>query len=208
MNGQRITTACTRPPTRCLSCFGNDPGRQVMPGVSCLRVMENLIPWVGVIAALTGAIVGGGIATVISCLQLREQRLRERNKLILSKLEEIHEVLSQFREAYRGSIHERLLTAHDAAEPNQIEKSLSKVPIEKLQMLVGFYAPELKDYLHLVENARKQYGGVLIKSMGLQRRDESARKEALGALFGAEGDVSKACIDMQVEAIELSKKYL
>ena len=35
----RLTTACTRPPTRQLSCFNSGAGRRVMPGVMlrCLR---------------------------------------------------------------------------------------------------------------------------------------------------------------------------
>jgi hypothetical protein len=36
---RRPTTACTRPPTRRLSCSGNPSGRRVMPGVSRLRVL-------------------------------------------------------------------------------------------------------------------------------------------------------------------------
>jgi hypothetical protein len=167
--------------------------------------MENLIPWIGVVGALAEAIVGGSIAFLNSRLQLREQRKRERNKLLLSKLEEIHEVLSQFRESYKGSIRERLLTAHDT---EKTEEDVPKVPLEKLKLLVGFYAPELAEYLRRVESARKNYGGVFIKSVGLERWSESAKKDALGALFAAEGDVSKVCIDMQAEVIKLSKKYL
>src|SRR5215213_3707706 len=152
--------------------------------------------WIGVVAALVGAIVGGGIAFFNSQLQLREQRLREKKKLLLSKLEELHEVLSQFRESYRGSIHERLLTAAGA---EKVAGNLPKVPIEKLQMLVGFYAPELAEHLRKIEGARKDYGSVLMKTVGLERQNESAKKEALGALFAVEGNVSKSCIDMQAE---------
>src|SRR5205823_3509102 len=97
--------------------------------------------WIAIVAALAGAIVGGGIAFLNSFFQLRHQRVRERNRLLLSKLEEIHRVLSQFRDAYKDSMHERLLTAAGAskAEPP------TKVPMETLQMLVGFYAPQLTD---------------------------------------------------------------
>ncbi|HEY9286250.1 MAG TPA: hypothetical protein VIP46_22555 [Pyrinomonadaceae bacterium] len=167
--------------------------------------MENLLPWIGVIGALAGAIVGGSIALLNSRLQLREQRKRERNKLLLSKMEELHEVLSQFRECYRGSIRERLLTAHGL---EKIEEDMSKVPFEKLKMLVGFYVPELAEHLRKVMDARKSYGGVLIKSIGLERQGEPAMKNALAALFVAEGEVSKSCRDMQEEVVKLSKKYL
>jgi iron-sulfur cluster repair protein YtfE (RIC family) len=138
--------------------------------------MEKVLPWIGVIGALAGAIVGGSIALINLRLQLREQRKRERNKLFLSKLEEIHKVLSKFRECYRGSIRERLLTAHGL---EKIEEDASQVPIEKLKMLVGFYAPELAEHLRKVGDARKNYSGVLIKSIGVERLNDAAKKMRL-----------------------------
>jgi hypothetical protein len=160
--------------------------------------------WLGIV----GAIVGGGIAFIISRLQLREQRIRERNKLILSRLEEIHEVLSQFMEAYKASILERISTIQDADAQQRANEGMSKVPIEKLQMLIGFYAPELLPYLQKVEQAKKDYGSAFIKSVGLEDRDEIAQKETIGVLFAEEGKVRRACIEMQAEVIKLSKKYL
>src|SRR5215203_5657782 len=41
MNPRGITTACTRPPTRCFSCFFKGTGRRVMPGVRLLRDYER-----------------------------------------------------------------------------------------------------------------------------------------------------------------------
>lgn len=170
--------------------------------------METIIPLVGVIAALAGAIVGGSIAFLNSRLQLREQRKRERNKLILSKLEEIHQALSQFRDSYNAQSLDRILTTQNVETPQQVKEGTAKVPIERLQMLIGFYAPELSDHLKMLEQSRKEYGDVLIKTVGLERKNEIAKRETLGALTTEWRKVEKTCVDMQAEVIRMSKKYL
>ena len=38
-----ITTACTRPPTRQISCPAKDAGRRVMPGVRLLEASEETL---------------------------------------------------------------------------------------------------------------------------------------------------------------------
>jgi hypothetical protein len=164
--------------------------------------------WIGVVAALVGAIVGGSIAIINTRFQLREQRLREKNKLFLSKMEEIHEALSQFKDAYKAAFGERLLTAYDANTPEKNEKNLPKVPIEKIQMLVGFYAPELKTHLSNLEEAKKSYGKMLIESLGLERRVDLDKRESLSAMLAVEGKINAVCTDMQIEVIKLSKEYL
>jgi len=88
--------------------------------------------WIGVIAALVGAIVGGGIAALISYLQTRTQRARETKKLLLSKLEETHEALSRLRFAYKKSLSERFATVAG------IKREMSgPPPIERLQMAIN-----------------------------------------------------------------------
>ncbi|MDQ4121662.1 MAG: hypothetical protein M3209_09480 [Acidobacteriota bacterium] len=161
--------------------------------------------WIGVIAAIVGAIVGGGIAIINTRFQLREQRLRERNKLFLSKLEEIHEVLSQFKESYKSSIHERLLTAHGT---ENAEAEWVKVPNEKLSMLVNFYATELTEHLNNVKQAQRDYSDILMKSVGFQHRSISTRKDTLNELFFAEEKIKQVCSKMQTEVVKSSKKYL
>jgi hypothetical protein len=163
--------------------------------------------WVGVVAALVGAIVGGGIAVLNSSLHWREQRSRERKRLLLSKLEELHEVLSQFKEAYRAPLHERILSTHDVDTMEHM-KSLSQVPIERLRMLVGFYASTIMDHLDRLEGAQRNFSRILIKSVRLEQGDQLARKEALTGLFAEERKVRRACTDMQTEVIRLSKQCL
>jgi uncharacterized protein (DUF697 family) len=164
--------------------------------------MESIIPWIGVIGALVGAIIGGTIAFLNSFLQLREQRKRERNKLILSKLEETHEVLSKLREAYKWVIHERISKLYG----KNIDQELQKVPIERLKMLVGFYAPSLTDQLNMLEISQKVFGDALVESVVATTSLNS--KEALSNLFERESGINKICVDMQTEIVLISKNYL
>lgn len=159
--------------------------------------------WIGVIAALVGAIVGGSIAALISYLQTRTQRARETKKLLLSKLEETHEALSRLRFAYKKSLSERFATV--AGTKREMS---GPPPIERLQMLVGFYAPELAPYLEKIEAARTSYGDAAAQTVSLDRDDEPTQKQKLGLLVAAEQKTSAACTEMQNEVIRLSKNYL
>jgi hypothetical protein len=64
--------------------------------------------WVGVIAALSGALVSGGLLLLNARLQFKQQVARERHKLLLSKLEELHEVIARVRRSYESSTVERI----------------------------------------------------------------------------------------------------
>jgi hypothetical protein len=136
---------------------------------------------IGVIAALVGAIVGGGIAALVSYLQTRNQKARETKKLLLSKPEEIHEVLSQLRYVYKDSVYKSF-----AAVANGRRETSVAPPIERLEMLVGFYATELSPYLEGLEGARTAYEEAIAKTLRIERDAESTQKEKLGALVAAE----------------------
>jgi len=159
--------------------------------------------WIGIIAALVGAMVGGGIAALVSYLQTRAQRARETKKLLLSKHEEIHEVVSQVRYAYKNSLRKTF-----AAVANATREMSGAVPIERLQMLVGFYAPELSSYLEKLEAAQTSYGEAIAKTLRIETDAESIQKQKLGVLVAAEQKISAACTEMQSEVIRLSKNYL
>lgn len=98
--------------------------------------------WTGVIAALGGALIGGGLTLLNGRLQFKQPAHRDRQKLLLSKLEELYDFIGQVRRSYEASALERInsyLNIETAADG----RSAIPTPIERVQLLVSCYAPEL-----------------------------------------------------------------
>jgi hypothetical protein len=163
-------------------------------------------PWITVFSTVVGVLLGGGLAWFNSRFQLRYQENRDRKKLILSKLEELYEVISQFRLAYRALSKDHM-TNLPAGEPMG-EIDVPPLPTERLQMLVGIYAPELGTHLELVLKSRENYGFVFMRRVGLERQSETAIKQFISDALAEEQHVIRACEAMQKEIVALSKKYI
>jgi hypothetical protein len=133
---------------------------------------------------------------------MNRQKDRERQKLLLEKLEELHEIISQLRQAY-GDLF--LMTID---EKGSMIKERISVPTEKLQMLVGFYAPSLSVRLENVEMYRAEYDRVLFDWVHAQNQDDKTKKSALAVTSMWKQRLDQACTEMQTEVIALSKKYI
>ncbi len=116
--------------------------------------------WIGIIGTVVGALLGGSAAWLSARFQLHRQEERERKRLFLSKLEELYEVVAQFKDSYKMSTMSlvKTLTAGEAADMSD----LPALPIEKLQMLIGFYAPELEPLLVQLFLRREEFGNTII----------------------------------------------
>jgi hypothetical protein len=162
--------------------------------------------WVGIIGTVIGAILGGGLTWLNMRFQLRHQEERERRKFLLGKLEELHEVLSQYRHCYTTatSQHYKASLANESMDL----KDSSTVPIEKLRMLIGFYTPELKDSLQGLENAAYEYGNAFVQRLESMKANELERKKALSRVFETQKKIDDICKTLQEEVITISRKYL
>lgn len=165
--------------------------------------------WFGVITTLVGVVVGGLITTLTSFLQLREQRRREKNKLILSKLEEIHKVLSRFRELNIKTFGARGKDAQLNLFEGEIER---KVLLQELEMLTGFYASELLDDLLKLQQSNKKYSRALVKTLQ-ERKERKANGEAIEdeIAFSIEAEIKEVegmCFGMQLKVITSSQRFL
>jgi gas vesicle protein len=164
-------------------------------------------PWIAIIGTLAGALIGGGLALLNAHFQLQRQAKRERQKLLLSKLEEIFELLSRIRKAYSLTSLQIVfkLSGTDAAQHTSDE---TLIPIERLQLLIGFYAPTLSGHLEKLEQHRNEFGELLAKSILWDKRDDKAKKEIFQAIEPGWRKLDKACAEMQEHVLLLSKQYL
>jgi hypothetical protein len=162
--------------------------------------------WIGIVGTIVGALLAGGTAWLNSRSQLRRQEERERKKLILSKLEELYEIVSQFKHSYVKSTTSQLTSL---AERRPLEQSdVPPVPLEKLHMLVGFYAPELEFKLQQLMLRREEFGHVLVKRVGLEQKGEAMIKSFLVDLRDKSLILNQTCEEIQRDIVELSKKYI
>jgi len=116
--------------------------------------------WIGIIGTIIGAFLAGGAAWLNSRFQLRHQSERDRKKFIFQKLEEIHELLSAYKQSYKLLTAESLrVYASGQAEFAETEP----IPSERLKMLVGFYAPVLERSLKNIEDQAESYGDLIGK---------------------------------------------
>jgi hypothetical protein len=177
---------------------------QIQFVASCKIGILVMNAWVGIIGTLAGTILGGSLTWLNMRFQLKHQEGRERKKLLLEKLEELHEDLSAYSQSYNQLISARLETLTNGEKWPADSPNL----LPKLRMLVGFYAPELRETLIRVEQCREEGGDVLGKCIGLERKKESEQKEVVGALFSFQRKLLRACEEMQAEVVALSKDYL
>lgn len=161
--------------------------------------------WIGIIGTVIGTFIGGGAAWLNSRFQLRHQTERDRKTFMLQKLEEIHQLLSQYKHSYKMLTAEFLRTF---ASGQQEFGDLEPIPSERLKMLIGFYAPDLATHLKKVEEQGEGFGELIGKHVLLGESDQSAQKKSLGFLLMQSGEIGRACEEMQQEVIQLAKSYI
>ncbi len=160
--------------------------------------------WLLIIATLGGTLLGGVIGLINTRMQSGIMIKREREKLILGKLEELHEVLSQFRSGY-GDLS--LLASSNAAVEALI-KGHAAIPREKLRMLVGFYAPELRKKLQHVEELSGEYDNALARLPQWKQEGAKTGEGVPSEVPVLKQTLDQASSEMQAEVITLSRKYI
>jgi hypothetical protein len=162
--------------------------------------------WIGIIGTVVGAIIGGGLSWLNTRFQLKHQEERERKRLLLGKLEETHELLSQYKHSYTlvTSQHVRMQLTK---QPMDL-KELTPIPKEKLRMLIGFYAPELTELLKSLEQASNEYGDASADHFEAKEKSETERKKTLAGVFQKNNEIDTICDEIQNGLTMLSRKYL
>lgn len=160
--------------------------------------------WILIAGTLVGTLLGGLLGLVNTKVQLKTQINRDRERLVLGKLEELHQVLSQFKQAYADLSF--MAGSHAAIE--EMIKQHSSIPTEKLNMLVGFYAPELSSKLEAVEQLSREYDNALAQFIQWDEKDEETKKKTLSTATDLKQRLDRACSEMQSGIIALSRKYI
>ena len=108
----------------------------------------NIKDFIGIIGTLLGVIIGGLITLLIIHVQLRNQEKKRREERKIKTYEEIHKHLSVL-DHEAGYIFLQSLNKIGNGMPIDSHER-SKLPWEELEMLVNFYAPELKEHIKII----------------------------------------------------------
>ena len=152
------------------------------------------------------ACLTGGFAWLNSWFQQRRQADENRKKLYREKLQDLYEVVSEIKNSYNRttgaaaiSLAGRQPFANNAGPP---------IPVEKLQMLVRFYAPSLQSHLQKRLDSREQFGNVLVRRVGMERQSDATIRAFVGEFRTVSTDLDNNAEEMQRAIVELSKNYI
>lgn len=135
--------------------------------------MESII---GIVGTIIGVILGG----VISWLHGKDQRnheiTKERRQLLLSKYEELHELLS----SVQGCAYDLLMqllseAAYDVSF--DASKIKNKMPINQVKMIIDFYIPELKEDLEYLNKQTVSLYQIVVKSVLAENKTKAYQAE-------------------------------
>jgi len=179
--------------------------------------------WIKDLLPLFGVVVGAALGWLSSRYQLRYQEARDRKRLILEKLEELHELLSRYSYGLYSmmqqstmneleDISSRIIPPH--MMPKRPENDVEVVSNDRLRALVGFYAPDLTEDLEELEKVGGDFCEMMIRSQASRvlemlndkiAQDQKTDDKKLNQQFEK---VFKSCESIQRKVVELSKTYV
>lgn len=178
--------------------------------------------WIGSISALLGIMLGGLISWLITRQQLRHQELRERNKTVLSKLEELHQLLGDYAISLFAIISVQIESEADQLRsllkntfpkvqlPDRPEREKKNVmSLDRISLLVGAYAPDLNGHLDNLVAVTGEFSQASRElTVAKLRSQQTGKSESYERLVDRFGAIDRICTEMQVEVINITKKYL
>ncbi|HEY6221705.1 MAG TPA: hypothetical protein VIX13_04140 [Candidatus Eisenbacteria bacterium] len=164
--------------------------------------MQNA--WVGLVGAFAGALIVGISHFLSARSQFKWDKAWERKTVLRSKLEDLFTAVGSLREAYiemYASCVTRL--------PSQRIEVSKEFPVERLRMLVGFYAPEVRPFLPRLEDARREFGEALLQLIAKQEmRDPKGWSDGIGRVGGTFKKLDMIFDEMEDELVVLSRRWL
>lgn len=168
------------------------------------------------------AIVAGVVGWLVARYQQSRQESRDKNKIILQKLEELHEGLSKFMDNLVVIWHESSITEIDAVAskviPIHLLPARTKFGAEpgsedRIKVLIGFYTPQLADQWQKIEEASGDFCEMAIRTAAgdllemLGDKKEEAKPSNARAIMEQLDRIYLMCEEMKRKVVEISETY-
>jgi gas vesicle protein len=166
-----------------------------------------MIAWIGIIGTVVGALIGGGLTIFNAHLQTRRQAQQERRNLILSKLEELHEAITHLKDEHR-KVLVLLMSGQGDDEAKRQATETRDLSAERIQMLVGFYAPELSKHLPKMLRESVDYLDTVITYVLAKRAGQVQKENSFDLVLSKREELDRTLMKIQSEVEDMSKKYI
>jgi|GEM_PF-4135152 len=179
--------------------------------MECKVLSQFWTPLLTLLGVIVGALLTGILSLLNSYFQATAQTEREKNKLILEKLEELFGSIEVLRIHFKNSflIHHRyLILTEDLPKAAPPEESN---PIVKILGLASFYAPNLKPQLNqMVEDASlfSKFQKEVLLYLANKKVDQGEIDRIINQGKTIMEKINKSCLDMQKDITDLSKNHL
>lgn len=158
---------------------------------------------IGVVGTLLGGLVGGLLthlnSTALAKLEMKWQQARLRQE----KLEEISGLLDQIQHRYDKLADDMLLKV-ETGKP--LEQSGERLPIDRLRILMEFYAPSMLDDWPKLEQGCDLFWKVWIEAITDTHRTKPEKQELNSRAFTAAREVTKVCRSLSEKAALLARE--
>jgi hypothetical protein len=160
--------------------------------------------WLGLIGALAGTAIGGFVTYRVARQQNDHERQTERDRRRVAAYESMHLILSKLS-GQASQINLGVIGAVGMNIPFKADVIKGEVEIDRLRMLVDFYAPELSSAISAISDQFGQVGraaaeAILKKEPSDSWRGETAEKSVVAAL-----ELARLARAAQVRVAELAR---
>lgn len=157
--------------------------------------------WIGLIGALGGVAITGILERLRVSGQLRLEKRLQYDQERRKRLEELFEVIDQVHNIYNESFANALMRVEQGREGER----LSRLPISRMRMLVGIYAPQASGALAQFEDAYQQYSDALAATFGADKLPKPERQRILGDLALQYKAIHACCDSLADEVVRTAR---
>jgi HAMP domain-containing protein len=158
--------------------------------------------WLGLIGAVLGTAIGGVIAYYTTGQQHRHERSLENHRRLIASYEAIHELLSTIA-GQATTLNMGVIGDLGYATPLKGDLLKEKIQLDRLRMLVDFYAPALKDDVRNISDqfaiVFRAVGEVILK----KNRDDAWKGKTVESVAIASIEITKLTQEAQVKLASL-----
>ena len=163
--------------------------------------------WLGLIGALTGTAIGGYITYRVASQQHIYERQTENHRRLIASCESIHELLSNIS-SQASTLNMGVIV--DLGYNSPIKESMlkEKVQLDRLRMLVDFYAPSLQDDVKRITEQFAIVSTVFIDTVLQKDRNEAWKSKTVETGLMASMEITRLAQGAQTKLAAIVRSII
>lgn len=163
--------------------------------------------WLGLIGALAGTAIGGFITYRVASQQHRYERQTENQRRLITSYESIHELLSTIS-GQASTLNMGVLG--DLGYNSRLKADIlkEKVQLDRLRMLVDFYAPSLQGDVKSITEQFAVVSRAVAETLLQKDRNDDWKTKTVESAVMASIEITKLAQSAQIKLAELVRPIL